>query len=233
MGTRGGGWGALWGLTPGLVSQKAAREEAGVLSEGSAWGRVSQKPRGRRLGGSLRAQPRGWSLRSPRGGGWGRVSQKPPGKEAGGLSRGSARGGSLRSPREGGSAQGASLRSPRAAVRTRALSGCLLVYASSAGSCTVRKDRPSGDLRLRTRPISSHFLRSVWNKGQRMTRPVSCHLPLREGPQSAVGAGLAQRGLLPQRLRSLASCFLTVQTTSVSSKGSIPCLFVSNVLNVC
>ena len=162
-----------------------------------------------------------------------------PGEEAGGLSGGSARGGSLRSPRgggwglSGGSVLGGSLRSPRAAVRTRALSGCLLVYASSAGSCAVRKDRPSRDLRLRTRPISSHFLRSVWNEGQRMARPVSCHLPLREGPQSPVGTGLAQRGLLPQRLPSLASCFLTAQTTSVSSKGSIPCLFVSNVLNVC
>ena len=174
MGPRGGGWGALWGLSPG---------------------RVSQKPPGRRLG----AQP----------------------------------GVGLRSPREGGSVLGGSLRSPRAAVRTRALSGCLLVYASSAGSCAVRKDRPSRDLRLRTRPISSHFLRSVWNEGQRMARPVSCHLPLREGPQSPVGSGLAQRGLLPQRLPSLASCFLTAQTTSVSSKGSIPCLFVSNVLNVC
>ena len=40
-------------------------------------------------------------------------------------------------------------------MRTRALSGCLLVYASSAGSCAVRKDRPSRDLRLRTRLFQS------------------------------------------------------------------------------
>lgn len=59
VGPRGGGWGALWGLSPGAGLSEAPGEEARGLSRGSAWGRVSQKPQGGGWGrGSLGAQSR-------------------------------------------------------------------------------------------------------------------------------------------------------------------------------